>query len=511
MLHGLPILLAQGPLPWLVGAAVVFVIGVIIAVVLYKYAKIWFRAYMSSANISLLSLIGMSLRRVNANVIVLGKIMAVQAGIGAEKQTGISTRRLEAHYLAGGSVPNVIKAIIAAHRADIDLDFDRAAAIDLAGRDVLDAVQTSVYPKVIDCPDPKRSQRTTLERHRQERRRVQGPRRVTVRTNIEQLIGGATEETIIARVGEGIITAIGSSDSHLQVMENPDRISKAVLERGLDAQTAFEIVSIDIADIDVGQNIGARLQADQAEADTRVARAKAEERRALATAREQEMKAQVARNRAGWCLAEAEVPLAMAAAFREGNLAGKVEDCDLVKTTARPAQDWRNRKRISGRRCDTDHLTHCQLTTDYFQLPQTTSHVHRRLFALSRRHGQEDQVLLRRFPARIAKDRPHDRRRAVPGLPAARRPAAGPGAGPRSGVPAGHASACCCRPDRPARGRREPPPPPSWPNIRTIRSPWPRSAIARGPTNARAALDLLQRAMRAADGSWSAAPIRRWV
>ena len=278
---------------------------------------------MSSANISLLSLIGMSFRRVDARLIVQGKIMAVQAGIGAEKETGVTTRRLEAHYLAGGNVPNVIKAIIAAHRADIDLDFDRAAAIDLAGRDVLDAVQTSVYPKVIDCPDPKRSSRTTLSAIAKNGVELKVRARVTVRTNIGQLIGGATEETIIARVGEGIITAIGSSSSHLHVMENPDRISKAVLNRGLDAQTAFEIVSIDIADIDVGQNIGARLQADQAEADTRVARAKAEERRALAMAREQEMKAQVARNRAQVVLAEAEVPLAMAAAFREGNLAGK--------------------------------------------------------------------------------------------------------------------------------------------------------------------------------------------
>jgi uncharacterized protein YqfA (UPF0365 family) len=278
---------------------------------------------MSNANISLLSLIGMSFRRVDSRVIVQGKIMAVQAGIGLEKQTGVTTRRLEAHYLAGGNVPNVIKAIIAAHRADIDLDFDRAAAIDLAGRDVLDAVQTSVYPKVIDCPDPKRSGRTTLSAIAKNGVELKVRARVTVRTNIEQLIGGATEETIIARVGEGIITAIGSSASHLQVMETPDRISKAVLDRGLDAQTAFEIVSIDIADIDVGQNIGARLQADQAEADTRVARANAEERRALATAREQEMKAQVARNRSQVVLAEAEVPMAMSAAFRAGNLAGK--------------------------------------------------------------------------------------------------------------------------------------------------------------------------------------------
>jgi uncharacterized protein YqfA (UPF0365 family) len=322
MLAQFPILFAAA-VGWVVAGLVLAVFLLVVIAVFIKYWNIWFQAYMSSANISLMSLIGMSFRRVNARTIVQGKIMAVQAGIAQESHTGVTTRRLEAHYLAGGSVPNVIKAIIAAHRADIDLDFDRAAAIDLAGRDVLDAVQTSVYPKVIDCPDPKRSQRTTLSAIAKNGVELKVRARVTVRTNIEQLIGGATEETIIARVGEGIITAIGSSDSHLQVMENPDRISKAVLQRGLDAQTAFEIVSIDIADIDVGQNIGARLQADQAEADTRVARAKAEERRALATAREQEMKAQVARNRAGVVLAEAEVPLAMAAAFREGNLLAK--------------------------------------------------------------------------------------------------------------------------------------------------------------------------------------------
>jgi uncharacterized protein YqfA (UPF0365 family) len=322
MLIQIPTLFAQA-LPWVVGGVALAVFAIVVIAIVINYGNIWFQAYMSSANISLLSLIGMSFRRVNTRTIVQGKIMAVQAGIAQESHTGVTTRRLEAHYLAGGNVPNVIKAIIAAHRADIDLDFDRAAAIDLAGRDVLDAVQTSVYPKVIDCPDPKRSQRTTLSAIAKNGVELKVRARVTVRTNIEQLIGGATEETIIARVGEGIITAIGSSDSHLQVMENPDRISKAVLQRGLDAQTAFEIVSIDIADIDVGQNIGARLQADQAEADTRVARAKAEERRALATAREQEMKAQVARNRAGVVLAEAEVPLAMAAAFREGNLLAK--------------------------------------------------------------------------------------------------------------------------------------------------------------------------------------------
>src|SRR5208283_3462143 len=246
-----------------------------------------------------------------------------QAGISIdEKQGGVTTRRLEALYLAGGNVPNVIKAIIAAHRAGMggDLDFDRAAAIDLAGRDVLDAVQTRVYPMVIDCPDPKRSGRATLSAIAKNGVELKVRARVTVRTNLEQLIGGATEETIIARVGEGIITAIGAAETHFDVMEKPDKISKAVLDRGLDAQTAFAIVSIDIADIDVGQNIGARLQADQAEADMRVARAKAEERRAMALAREQEMKAQVARNRAQVVLAEAEVPMAMAAAFRKGTL-----------------------------------------------------------------------------------------------------------------------------------------------------------------------------------------------
>jgi len=322
MHNWIPILLAQGTLPWLVGVVVLIAFAAIVAVIVINYGGIWLRAYMSNADISLLSLIGMSFRRVDARQIVQAKIMAVQAGIGLEEnQTGVSTRRLEAHYLAAGNVPNVIQAIIAAHRADIDLDFDRAAAIDLAGRDVLDAVQTSVYPKVIDCPDPKRSGRNTLSAIAKNGVELKVRARVTVRTNIEQLIGGATEETIIARVGEGIITAIGSSDSHLQVLENPERISTAVLKRGLDAQTAFEIVSIDIADIDVGQNIGARLQADQAEADTRVARAKAEERRALATAREQEMKARVASKRAQVVLAEAEVPLAVAAAFRKGNLA----------------------------------------------------------------------------------------------------------------------------------------------------------------------------------------------
>ena len=310
-------------LAFIAGGIIAVLVILLMAFVLAKYGAIWFQAYMSNANVKLLSLIAMSFRQVDARVIVQGKIMAMQAGIGTERETGITTRRLEAHYLAGGSVPNVIRAIIAAHRADIPLDFDQAAAIDLAGRDVLDAVQTSVNPKVIDCPDTTKGGKTTLSAIAKNGVELKVRARVTVRTNLERLIGGATEDTIIARVGEGIITAIGSAEQHLQVMENPDSISRAVLQRGLDAQTAFQIVSIDIADIDVGQNIGARLQADQAEADTRVARAKAEERRAQAMAREQEMKAEVAKNRALVVLAEAEVPMAMATAFREGNLEGK--------------------------------------------------------------------------------------------------------------------------------------------------------------------------------------------
>ena len=315
-------LLAQGePINWVlyvVIGAIVVVFGLVILLVVFVYGPLWFQAYMSSARISIFSLIGMTLRQVNARVILRAKIMAMQAGVGTDPETGVTTQRLEAHYLAGGNVPGVINAIIAAHRADIDLDFDRAAAIDLAGRDVLEAVRTSVLPRVIDCPDPSKSGKSTLSAISRNGVELKIRARVTVRTNLAQLIGGATEETIIARVGEGIITSIGSADSHLEVMENPDQISKAVLDRGLDAQTAFSIVSIDIADIDVGENIGARLQADQAEADTRVARARAESRRAEAVATEQEMKARTAENRAKVLQAEAQVPLAMAEAFRNG-------------------------------------------------------------------------------------------------------------------------------------------------------------------------------------------------
>jgi uncharacterized protein YqfA (UPF0365 family) len=320
MFDQMPIAAPALTIPVIVAVVVVLLFAAMVGIVVLMYGALWFQAYMSNANVSMMSLIGMSLRQVDARVIVRGKIMARQAGIGSERESGVTTERLEAHYLAGGSVPHVISAIIAAHRADLDLAFDQACAIDLAGRDVLDAVRTSVYPKVIDCPDPAKAGKGTLSAIAKNGVELKVRARVTVRTNLQRLIGGATEDTIIARVGEGIITSIGSAGTHLAVMENPDSISKAVLARGLDAQTAFQIVSIDIADIDVGQNIGARLQADQAEADTRVARAKAEERRALAMAREQEMKSEVAKNRALVVLAEAEVPMAMANAFREGNL-----------------------------------------------------------------------------------------------------------------------------------------------------------------------------------------------
>jgi uncharacterized protein YqfA (UPF0365 family) len=311
---------------WVIPIAL-FIIVLVFAflVAIIAYGKLWFQAYMSNARVSLLSLVGMSLRQVNARQIVTAKIMAMQSGIGSDPRSGITTRRLEAHYLAGGNVMGVINAIIAAHRADIDLDFDRAAAIDLAGRDVLEAVRTSVYPKVIDCPE-QGSGKSTLSAIARNGVELKVRARVTVRTNLEQLIGGATEETIIARVGEGIITSIGSAPSHLEVMENPNRISKAVLDKGLDAHTAFEIVSIDIADIEIGENIGARLQADQAEADTRVARARAEERRAIAIAREQEMKARTAENRARVVLAESEVPLAMSDAFKAGRFSVTAEN-----------------------------------------------------------------------------------------------------------------------------------------------------------------------------------------
>ncbi|GDX97343.1 UPF0365 protein [Planctomycetia bacterium] len=300
----------------LIGASILLgLFALVMLLLVFNYGQLWFQAFWSKAPVTFLELLGMSLRKVNARTIVQARIMATQAGLGAD----ITPRRLEAHYLAGGDVPRVIRALIAAQRADLDLDFDSACAIDLAGRDVLDAVQTSVNPKVIDCPDAA-SGKTTLSAVAKNGVELKIRALVTVRTNLRQLIGGATEETIIARVGEGIITSIGSAETHFEVMERPDKIAKAVLDRGLDAQTAFQIVSIDIADIDVGENIGARLQVDQAEADTRVARAKAEERRSVAIAREQEMKAATAENRARLLGAEALVPKSIGEAFRAGRL-----------------------------------------------------------------------------------------------------------------------------------------------------------------------------------------------
>lgn len=299
----------------LVGAVIA---GLIVFAIFARYFRLWIQSKSTGAQVGIFDLLGMTFRKVNPTVIVRSKIMAVQAGLN--EQTGITSKSLEAHYLAGGNVPLVIRAIIAANKAKtIDLPFKLATAIDLAGRNVLEAVQTSVYPKVIDCPG-RSSGRQTLDAVAKNGIQLKVKARVTVRANLNQLIGGATEETIIARVGEGIVSAIGSAESHTEVLENPDRISKAVLARRLDSQTAFEIVSIDIADIDVGDNIGARLQADQAEADTRRARARAEGQRAMAVAREQEMIAQIEESRSKLVEAEAQVPLAIAEAFRTGSL-----------------------------------------------------------------------------------------------------------------------------------------------------------------------------------------------
>jgi uncharacterized protein YqfA (UPF0365 family) len=299
---------------WTVVFIVAGVIGLVILLVMLQFFNLWLQAFMSRANVGIADLIGMRLRKVDPATIVRAKIKLVKSGIH-----DITTNDLESHYLAGGRVPNVTHAMIASNRADIELAFVKACAIDLAGRDILDAVNTSVNPKVIDVPSGS-SGRTTIDAVAKDGIQLKAKARVTVRTNIRQLIGGATEETIIARVGEGIVSAIGSSDSHKQVLENPDRISKAVLARGLDSGTAFEILSIDIADVDVGENIGAKLQADQAEADKRRYQAEAEQRRAMAIATAAENRAKIEDNRAKVVLAEAEVPKAMAEAFRSGNM-----------------------------------------------------------------------------------------------------------------------------------------------------------------------------------------------
>ncbi len=292
------------------GVSLIVIIGIILFLILFLYfvpLGLYITAFFSGVRFKIFrDLIGMRLRKVPPVIIVRGMITATKAGIQLEQA------KLEAHYLAGGNVVKVINALISADKANLGLTFERATAIDLAGRDVLEAVKMSVLPKVIETPLVAAVAKDGIQ--------LKAIARITVRANIERLVGGAGEATILARVGEGIVSTIGSSDTHKEVLENPDRISKSVLAKGLDSGTAFEILSIDIADVDIGQNIGAILQTDQAEADLKVARAKAEERRAAAVALEQEMVAEVAKQRARVVEAEAEVPRAMAEAFKSGNL-----------------------------------------------------------------------------------------------------------------------------------------------------------------------------------------------
>ncbi len=331
-------LLAAMP-SWVWPATLVVLIFVLLIMAIFfaMFGRIYFMAAFAHVDVAMRELFGMFVRGVNFGVIVRAKVQAWKSGL-----TDITTDDLENHYLARGRVPNVIHALISAQRANIALDFRTACAIDLAGRDIVDAVNTSVNPKVIDAPNPQLG-RTTIDAVSQDGIQLKVRARVTVRTNIPRLIGGATEETVVARVGEGIVSAIGSAETHKIVLENPEKISEAVLAKGLDAGTAFEILSIDIADVDVGVNIGAKLQADQAEADMRVARAEAEKRRALAVAREQEMQAHVVENRALVVLAEAEIPKAMADAFREGNL-GVMDYFNMRNIQA----DTDMRKRLAG-------------------------------------------------------------------------------------------------------------------------------------------------------------------
>ena len=296
-------------------------VGVIVVLIVFfvvlSFINIWIQARMTGAPVSFLTLLSMRLRRVPIALVVQSRITAVKAGIP------LTTDQLEAHYLAGGDVNQVVRALIAAEKANLNLGFNQAAAIDLAthqsGKSVFEAVMTSVNPKVIDCPNPA-SGKQTIAAVAKDGIQLQVKARVTVRTHLDRFVGGATEETIIARVGEGIVTAIGSANSYKDVLENPDTISKRVLEKGLDASTAFGIMSIDIADVDVGDNIGARLQQEQAEANKQMAIANAETRRAIAVANEQEMKARTQEMRAKVVEAEAQIPMAMAEAFRSGRL-----------------------------------------------------------------------------------------------------------------------------------------------------------------------------------------------
>jgi len=301
-----------GPILWVV-IGIVILVGFFLLVFLLQFLSLYIQAMTSNARVGLLDMVGMKLRKVDIRTVVINRIRAVKAGME------IPTNALETHYLAGGRVSNVISAMIAARAARIDLPWQTATAIDLAGRDILDAVQTSVNPKVIDCP-AQNGPRPTIDAVAQDGIQLRAKARVTVRTNISRLVGGATEETIIARVGQGIVSTIGSAASHKAVLENPDDISKTVMRSGLDAGTAFEILSIDIADVDVGDNIGAQLQAAQAEADKKRFQAEAEKRRALAMALEQENKAKIEENKALVVLAEAEIPKAISEALRSGRL-----------------------------------------------------------------------------------------------------------------------------------------------------------------------------------------------
>lgn len=319
----------------------IFTIGGIILLFVFLYfvpVSLWITARFSGVRVSLLQLVLMRIRKVPPRIVVDSMITATKAGLD------VTTNDLETHYLAGGQVPSVIKALISADKANINLQFKQATAIDLAGREVFEAVQISVNPKVITTPKVAAVAADGIQ--------LIAVARVTVRANIQQLVGGAGEDTILARVGEGIVTSIGSAATHSEVLENPDKISKLVLQRGLDAGTAFEILSIDIADVDVGANIGAQLQTDQAQADLKVAEAKAEERRAMAVAEEQEMKAKSQEARAKVILAEAEVPLAIAESFRSGNLGimdyYKMEniqaDTDMRESIANPKQKGGSKK-----------------------------------------------------------------------------------------------------------------------------------------------------------------------
>jgi uncharacterized protein YqfA (UPF0365 family) len=336
----LPIVLAEFGIEFYFLFIFLGILAVVLISILGKFLSLWFQAFVSGTPISLFNIIGMSLRKIPPRIIVNARINAYKAGL-----KDITVSDLETHYLAGGHVPEVVTALIAADKANISLDWRRATAIDLAGRDLRDAVQTSVNPKVIDCP----SHGGYMTGVAKDGIQINVRARVTVRTNIAQLVGGATEETIIARVGEGIVSAIGGSETHLQVLESPQRISKLVLEKGLDSSTAFLILSIDIVEMNLGENIGARLRADKAESDKRIAQAEAEKRRAMAVAMEQENLAKVQDRRAMLIEAQAQVPQAMADAFKSGKLGimdywriqNMQADTEMRNAIAKPEDDKR--------------------------------------------------------------------------------------------------------------------------------------------------------------------------